>query len=164
MKSFTDALSKFGKETLSENQIVAYNLVANIQKQKYCSYSGRLLDVCVGGVLLVLPLLLSREETKLRFENTAVNVVKVKTNSQKARRSQDAGGGNVRRGHGRGWAGVEGGARGLLCADQGDTGTYSQRTIKDVNTAFYANLTPSWPPQKGKQAGEKEGRKFRGLC
>lgn len=44
-----------------------------------------------GAVLLVLPLLLSREETKPRFENTAVNVVKVKTNSQKARRSQDAG-------------------------------------------------------------------------
>lgn len=54
------------------------------------------------------------------------------------------------------------GAQGPLCADEGNVGTYSQRTIKDVNTALYTNLTASWPPQKGKQAGEKKGWKFRG--
>lgn len=49
------------------------------------------------------------------------------------------------------------GAQGPLWADKGNIGTYSQRTIKDVNTAVYADLTAPWPPQKGKQAGEKDG-------
>lgn len=43
-------------------------------------------------------------------------------------------------------------------------GTYSQRTIKDVNTALYTNLRAPSPPQKGEQAGEKKGWKFRALC
>lgn len=42
--------------------------------------------------------------------------------------------------------------------------TYSQRTIKDVNIALYINLTAPSPPEKGKQAGEKRGWKFRALC
>lgn len=42
--------------------------------------------------------------------------------------------------------------------------TYSQRTIKDVNTALYTNLAAPSPPQKGKQAGEKKAWKFRALC
>lgn len=40
-------------------------------------------------MLLVLPPLLSRQETKLRFRNTAVNLIKVKINLQKARRTRD---------------------------------------------------------------------------
>lgn len=32
-------------------------------------------------------------------------------------------------------------AQALLSADEGNVGTYSQRTIKDVNTAVYTNLT-----------------------
>lgn len=42
-----------------------------------------------GELLLVLPPLLSRQETKLRFGNTAVNFIKVKINLQKARRTRD---------------------------------------------------------------------------
>lgn len=45
-----------------------------------------------GELLLVLPPLLSRQETKLRFGNTAVNLIKVKINLQKARRTRDGAG------------------------------------------------------------------------
>lgn len=40
---------------------------------------------------MVLLLVLGREETKLRFQNTATNSVKVKINLQKARRTPDNG-------------------------------------------------------------------------
>lgn len=47
-------------------------------------------------------------------------------------------------------------AWGSLSADnEENVRTYSQRTIKDVNTAVYTNLTAPVPPQKGEQAGEK---------
>lgn len=45
-----------------------------------------------------------------------------------------------------------------------NVGTYSQRTIKDVNTALYTNLMVPSSPQKGKQVGKKKGWKFRRLC
>lgn len=83
-----------------------------------------------------------------------MNLIEVKINLQKARRTQKAGGSTRAQA---GWAGS-------LSADKGNTGTYSQRTIKDVNTALYTNLTAPSPPQKGEPAGEKKGWTFRGLC
>lgn len=100
---------------------------------------------------LELLILLSREETRLQFKTTTVNSITAKINSQEARRA---------RMHGQG---VQGGHAGGL-GQEPKVGTYSQRTIKDVNTALYTNLTAPSPPQKGKQAGEKKGWKFRALC
>lgn len=143
-------------EIWSWNYKVGYNLGANIQKQKYCSYSFRkALECFLAGrdwiLELELLLLLSREETSLRFKTTTVNSIMAKINSQEARTAQT---------HGQE---VRGGHAGRLGQER-KVGTYSQRTIKDVNTALYTNLTASSPPQKGKQAGEKKGWKFRALC
>lgn len=44
--------------------------------------------------------------------------------------------------------------QGLLSADKGNVGTYSQRTLKDVNTAVYTNLT-AIATTEGKQVGER---------
>lgn len=62
-----------------------------------------------------------------------------------------------------GQAGPGGKLGGWRRADAGGVGTYSQRTIKDVNTAVYTNLTASPPPQKGEPAGEKRDGNSEGL-
>lgn len=52
-------------------------------------------------------------------------------------------------------------AQGLLSA--GNVGTYSQRTIKDVNTAVYTNLTAIATTER-KASRREKGWKFRALC
>lgn len=88
-------------------------------------------------------------------------MIKFKINLQKARRTRNTGrmyeGGAGRAGRARRKA------QGWRSANERNVGTYSQRTIKDVNTAVYTNLTASPPPQRGKQAGEKRDEDSEGL-
>lgn len=75
-----------------------------------------------GELLLVSPPLLSRQETKLRFGNTAVNLIKVKINLQKARRTRDGAGSKREAGTQAGWAGREGKRRACSVPTKGSRG------------------------------------------
>ena len=48
-------------------------------------------------------------------------------------------------------------AQGLLGADEGNVGTYSQRTLKDVNTAVYTNLTAIATTERKAGRRERDG-------
>ena len=89
-----------------------------MQKEKYCSYSGSHLNRHFWWrVFFVVPLLLSRAETKPQFKNTTTNSITVKRNLRKARRTQNTG--RTYEGtHRQGWKGGRREAQGLLCADE----------------------------------------------